>query len=191
MKDLVTSDDYKFGLKIIKEYPKISLNDLYVLIYCIRRSFEQAVINIEELKVINQTDSSELKEKLSSGTIIKNIIINTDKGPLIIYNYGDVYANLTLTAKKAITKQKENSEKINKAILKDFNIDIPFKLIMTTIFKTPLGPDRKRIIIGMFVDYFRIFNIMSEQEFKKSSHIGTWKRYLSDWVKSKLKSFSI
>jgi hypothetical protein len=191
MKDLLTSEDYKFGLTLTrKEYPKLSLNDIYVLIYDVRRQIEYAEFERNELKAIRQTELAGFKEKLSSGTKVKNIVVNTNLGPLTIYNYGGIYNNLFKTIKKIIPKYREDAEKDNK-LFKYLSVEYPFRLIATTIRNTPLGPDQKRVVIGRLTVYFKLYTWKTENEHKISHVIGTYKQYLISVVKSKLKTISI
>jgi hypothetical protein len=194
MKDLITSDDYKFGLGITKQYPRLILNDVYVLIYDIRRQLEYAEIESKELKAIQQIEISEYKKKLSSGTKVYNIVVNTNKGPVTIYNFDGIYENLFVTIKKLIPKYKKVAERDDK-LYKFLSTDEPFTLIIKSINKTSLGPDQRRIVIGMFLAYFQIFGKgkpMTEVEHKEKGRNGdTWKQYLSGFVKQKLEHFHL
>jgi hypothetical protein len=192
MKDLLTSEDYQFGKDIIRQYSKLSLNDIYALMYEIRRQLASAEYGRKEFKTGSQKELSEFKEKLSKGTIIHNIVINTNKGPLTIYNYGNIYHNLILTAKRLIPKYEADSKKFDKSY-NLLSVDNPFTSIIMAINKTPLGPDQRRIVIGMLLAYFQIFGKgkpMTEAEHKVSSDLYTWKRYLSGFVKQKLEHFN-
>jgi hypothetical protein len=189
MKDPVTPEDYKLGRDILKEYPLLNLNDLYCLFNTIRGDLANIENSINIVRSDIQMTLSELKEKLSSGTKIRNIVINTDKGPLVMWNYGNVYHNLIVAAKKAIPKLKDDLKSISDKI-KKHDLSIPFIVTARTILRTSLGPDQKKVVIGMIAAHFKFWNIMTREEHKRSKNISTWKQYLSKNVESKLITIS-
>ena len=193
MKDLITSEDHAFVLKVAEKYMKLGTDELLKLINIIRGDLEYAAGVKNSLKPLRQKDISEFEEKLSPGTKIQNIVINTNKGPLTMYNYDEILKNFVITAKRVFQKYKTYSKSDFK-LLHHLEIQRPFLSIERFTSNTTLGPFQKRVVIGMFLVYFRLWidkPIMTETEyFKNPTSAISYLHYLSDIAEAYQKKYS-
>ncbi len=197
MKDWITEQDREFVAGICRKYPQLDCKNLLNLVNYVRDDFDYARQVNDGLKPLRMADVEEFKKKLAPGTKIIRIVIETNKGPLVIYNYGNIFKNFVVTARKVFSKFKdycENDKRVDHHLSYQRPAQRIYRYFSRSEFEeiygdlTPLGPWARRVVIGMFLQYFQLWEntpIKSEEEWNenKTSDL-TYRHYLVSVVKS-------
>lgn len=187
----LTMEDTDLVQIIKNEYPKISKDELNELIKDVKEKIKDISKNNEYMKLIIEGSITEHVEKLD-GAEIESIVITTNKEIFSVPKIGNIYQQLLTTTKRLIRKY-QNELELKQKMFDNLSVDHPFMLIEKAINKTSLGPQQKRVVIGMILVHLKLWKhtpIMTEQEFENSPIVGKYKRYLSDIVKSLQKKYS-
>ena len=188
----LTNEDQEFSLRVTNEYKIIPIAEFQDLLREIRDNIQNGVPGFTEADLISPY--KELFEYLfPSDAEIKYLDITTNKGTVRIESTNEFFSYFKIP----LERMRKKFYKDHNHFMKVISSQVPFNLMRTFLETTLLGPAQKRVIIGMFLCYFKMGkHIMTEQEFKTDQQNGknpieaqSYKRYLSDIVKSRLKFF--
>ena len=188
----ITDEDQEFAVRISKEYKKIPLNEIRRLTSEVRNYIQNGIPGFTEVDLVSPY--KEYVEMLfPSDAEIINLSITTDKGTVKIKNTDSFFKYFTTP----IQRMRAKFYKEQNYLMKILESQVPFDSIRSYMETTPLGAFQKRVVIGMFICHFKIGkHVMTEQEFKTDQEHGenpietqSYKRYLSDIVKSRLNFF--
>lgn len=173
----ITPEDSEFANKVSIEY-NLPFDELCWLIRDIRDT-----LNDDNAAVKNDSRFRDTYNKLFASDVeIKGVTINTNKEDVFISS-DTSWFNYFLAQLKRINGELENSINSQDHYLNGWSKLSALLKTDQYISGTPLGPDQKKVVIGMFIFHFKLKKgrrLFTEVEFKqKHDYSGELNGYVS------------
>ena len=178
--------DKAFAEKVNQEYPKLPLDQLCEMVATVR-----IIIDTEkQYKPLKTPCSGLLDPELE----VQEFVLKTNKGDITINKVHQPQDFRALENGLEILKNIQKKEYDSFVKYLD-RVSMQGPMLKTKLFldETPLGEFQKRVVIGMFIVHFELYRpdkpILTEKEWQKSDkHDQSYKHYLADIVKNRLKA---